>query len=618
MCEEIWEKNLKAMEKWYAPFANLIRKKEEEKAVEELEVICETSWDGEKIFRIKKENRWLYLGGKRNAKEPVQMWIERLGELHKYAAVFLFGLGSGMYLKELVKSAEEKVNIIAYEPSFSIFSKMLHEIDLSEEIEERPIAFIVEGINENEFVPVMNKALVYENLEYFKEEIHPNYKEFYGSQLLQHIKSLHQRAENMVVQYNTGKKMSINLAKNVLSNMRYVLEGYHTKKLAEVVPYNGAAILVSAGPSLNKNIQELKKAKNKAFLLAVDTAVKPLLKAGIVPDAFITIDANKPLHLVEEEETDKIPIIAPTCAKHSILDHQKGKKIFYFDGYMIPYHIYTMNQKHFWNVATGGSVACTGFSLLYKMGFNTIILVGQDLAYTGSRSHADGTFQEIMPEEDTKGMLLVKGNYEDKVPTRGDFKIYLDWFHMYVKGVKEHRNVRVVNATEGGAYIEGTELSTLKEIIEEVCHEETDFTGCINRMESEFNPKEHERAISYLHQVPEQFGTISQNAKMLKKAYRKLDRISRSGNLNKEACNRQLKKIKKLTRDCQSKDAYQLIEASMPIAECVIRQEAYFEEESLEADIKEIARKGILYSELLLKCAKLLKEYSEEVLLPLT
>ena len=43
MCEEIWEKNLKAMEKWYAPFANLIRKKEEEKAVEELEVICETS-----------------------------------------------------------------------------------------------------------------------------------------------------------------------------------------------------------------------------------------------------------------------------------------------------------------------------------------------------------------------------------------------------------------------------------------------------------------------------------------------------------------------------------------------------------------------------------------------
>ena len=56
-------------------------------------------------------------------------------------------------------------------------------------------------------------------------------------------------------------------------------------------------ILVSAGPSLNKNIMELKKAKNKAFIVATDTAVKPLLKAGIEPDLMVMVDGEKPKRL---------------------------------------------------------------------------------------------------------------------------------------------------------------------------------------------------------------------------------------------------------------------------------------------------------------------------------
>ena len=65
--------------------------------------------------------------------------------------------------------------------------------------------------------------------------------------------------------------------------MKYVCEGYHTKLLLKAVSNKDAAILVAAGPSLNKNIQMLKKAKNRLFILAVDTAVKPLIKAGIKP-----------------------------------------------------------------------------------------------------------------------------------------------------------------------------------------------------------------------------------------------------------------------------------------------------------------------------------------------
>ena len=279
MSREILEKNLSAMNKWYPDFVDLIRNKHD--IEDDTEIITEMSWDGKKIFRIKKEERILYLEGKRNAVSSVEMWLERLGEIHKYAPVFLFGIGNGDYLKAVVENTEENVNIVIYEPSINIFLRLLDEIDLSEIIENRPIAFIIEEINESEFRPVMNKVLATQNMDFLKEEIHPNYREFYAEKILEQIKILDEKITAIRLSYNAGKRFQKNIAQNVFSNARYVCEGYHTKQLASIFPPDGTAILVAAGPSLNKNIQELKKAKNKAFILAVDTVLKPLLNHGI-------------------------------------------------------------------------------------------------------------------------------------------------------------------------------------------------------------------------------------------------------------------------------------------------------------------------------------------------
>ncbi len=130
---EIFERNLKAMEKWYLAYADIIRKGDYEK--DETEIITERSWDGLDIFKVKQGERTLYLNGRRSAGEPLKVWLEKLGEVHKFAPVFLVGLGSGLYLKALADNTDKSVNIIAYEPSAAIFLKMLEEVDISEQIE---------------------------------------------------------------------------------------------------------------------------------------------------------------------------------------------------------------------------------------------------------------------------------------------------------------------------------------------------------------------------------------------------------------------------------------------------------------------------------------------------
>lgn len=619
MSKSILEKNLEAMEKWYPAFADLIR--EEHETEDPTNVMVETSWDGETIFRIEQDGRQLYLGGKRNAKEPIQIWSERVGEIHKYAPVFLFGVGSAAYLKAIIEKSSKEVNVVVYEPSIHIFMAMLENIDISKEIEDRPIAFVVKGLNEEEFEPVMRGVMTLENMSFLIEEIHPNYRGFFLEDILEKVKKVQRLVESEMVQFNTQKKLSMNMAQNILRNMKYVCEGYHTKLLLNAVSNKDAAILVAAGPSLNKNIQMLKKAKNRLFILAVDTAVKPLVKAGIKPDAFITIDAKKDLDLVEIDGAETIPVIAPATALYKIMDRQKAKKIFYYDGYFLPYSIYFINDKVLPDVSTGGSVACSGFSLLHKLGYEKIILVGQDLAFTDNKSHADGTFEDKMPTMDTEGMEMVKGNYVDKIPTRMDFRIFLNWFQEYIHDIKEaNPNIRVVNATAGGAYIEGTEIRALDDIIEEVCKnvpEEINFTERIEALKSEFTEEEHKKAVDYLKNVPKDFEDMLKDAKELEKAYQKLGKIGKSGTVEKKGCLKQLKKIKKITTKIEESEEYQLILTCIPIADYIIRSEYYFEGDTIAKETEEIARKGKLYCEVLEECITLLKGLSEETLLPL-
>lgn len=611
MKESVFEKNLKAMEKWYPDFANMIRKKEYQE--DNTKVWTEYSWDGEIIFRIETEGRKLYLGGKRNAVRPVELWQDRLGKIHKYAPVFLFGLGSGAYLKSMIHNSPKEVNIVVCEPSMNIFLTALREIDLSEEIKDRPIAFIVEGLNGTEFMPVMQAVLTLETLEFFVEEVHPNYKTAFPEQLREQIKKLSKYSDDFFVSFHTRRLLQGHAAQNVLYNLPYVAEGYHTMQLSKVIPYKGAAVLVSAGPSLDKNIEELKRVKNHLFLIAVDTAVKPLLKRGIVPDLFVTLDGRKPLDLLEGAQY--VPVVSNTVARYELLDRQKGKKIFFFDGYQLPQELYFQNGKVLPRVAIGGSVACSGFSLLYKMGFETVILVGQDLAYTDNKSHADGTFQEKMPQENTEHMIRVKGNYQDTVPTLTNLKIYLDWFEEYIKGARERGNFRVINATEGGAYIEGTELMTLKDALEECIGEETDFAGLLDTMESAFTQEEKEKAYEYLKGVPKQFEEIEKLARQLRREYRNIEKIEKSGKGNSQNLSKTLKKIKKLTEKYYEYPGYQLIEETLGTAEFILHTEFYYEKEDMETEdeVLQAAVQGITYSEVLEECAKLMQDLSKRM-----
>lgn len=609
------EKNLDLLEKRFPGMKKLIEERAE-KLIEEEQLLVEEeiAFTGERILKVHKDGRTLYLGGKREPRLPAETQVKLLGKLAYSAPIFFVGMGNIFYIEELLKVVREDTMILWYEPSFSIFYKQLEQLDLTPYFKKGVMVFVIGGINdEPDTIGALSASMLEgDKIPVMKNIILPNYEELCGEKVYDFEKCLIEQARHYQSEKNTEHFFSQVWADNVLHNAKYVRTNYKASQLAQVLPLDIPAIVVAAGPSLNRNIKELKKAKNHAFIIAVDTALKPLLNEGIVPDMYATLDGKKPLELIQVEGTQEIPLLTHVNSSKQLLDYHKGKKFFVRQEYDYINEIYDMNHKSFEPLVSGGSVATLAFSLACHVGFECVILVGQDLAYTNNKSHADGTFANKIEKTDTSKYLMVPGNYEEKVPTLHNLNEYRRWFEEFIDYWKKNNELRVINATEGGAKIEGTELMTLKEAIEQECNRKVNIAECIDKLKPVFDEEEQEKILEYFHDTPHQFAQIGVLAQDGLRLYGKLNRMCTNRNFNKDAYLKLLRRIKKNTKKIEKNPCYQMIEISLAEANHILLAGQYEEYQSFEEEGKSIAKKGKLYMQLVKECAELMQHLAEE------
>lgn len=608
MNNKIYERNISAMDKRFPGMRKLVEEKRKTVG-QEIEIDLEYAQDESPVLKIGREGRVLYVSGKRQPKERAKRVIENWGTLNRASTIFILGMGDVAFLRELLKETEKEINIMVYEPCADIFFRLMEQVDITDYFENRPLGLVIEGINEKAMEEIIAAFVHLANAEYVKYYKNVTYQELFQEKALRYLKAVNHRIDRVIVNEKTTVRYASVEADNLLHNIKYLCEGSVTTQLCDVIPTDIPAIVVSAGPSLNKNIQELKKAKNKAFIVAVDTAVRPMVNAGILPDMYVIVDGLKPMELFAFEEAKRIPLMTSISAAKHVLEFHQGKKIFWYEGQPFIWSMMAMNGKSFSTVACGGSVACAAFSVVYKLGFSRIILVGQDLALTGNKTHADGTFQEKMEEIDTSRCLMVEGNCGGKVPTRGDFKVYLDWFNYYIAGCQ---GIYVMNATEGGAKIQNTEVITLKDAIARECKKTVDMDACFTKLEPVFDREQRKRAVEYLNTFPDMFQKMKKNIGKLRRQYRKLNDISKAGKVDQKAYRNLLKRIEKLTKEVEGHELYRLVSATLAVADYVITSEQFYEEKTLEAEGREIARIGTKYTKLAEQCIDLLIPLAEE------
>lgn len=244
-----------------------------------------------------------------------------------------------------------------------------------------------------------------------------------------------------------------------------------------------SAVLVSAGPSLRKNLPWLVENRNKLFVLSCDTSLKVLIKAGIHADGVVTLDAqtNSFFHFMGEN-LERIPLFADLVSSPTLLREPIFKSVIHSvtakyqvdaEGSLVREvtaggELATEVLGDVGDIQSGGSVATTAFDMLRFMGFSEVYFLGQDLAYSGREIHSTGTHhnEKWLTLVSRKNSLerinevIIRKRETRMVPSTSGSTVLTDYVldlyrHWFEESAKSVSNLKLYNINQDGARIEG-------------------------------------------------------------------------------------------------------------------------------------------------------------------
>ena len=152
------------------------------------------------------------------------------------------------------------------------------------------------------------------------------------------------------------------------------------------------AVIVAAGPSLDRNVHDLAPVLDRAIVIACDTAARPLLTVGIEPDLIVATDSSR----ANAGHLSSLPASRSFLVAEGSLH---ASAFAHFDSRTFAFRV---ADHHPWPwlrsigldcavLDTWGSVATSALSLAIAMGCDPIVFMGTDFAFTGGRPYCRGT-----------------------------------------------------------------------------------------------------------------------------------------------------------------------------------------------------------------------------------
>ena len=313
------------------------------------------------------------------------------------------------------------------------------------------------------------------------------------------------------------------------------------------------AIIVAAGPSVEENIEELKRAKGKAIIFAVDSILRYLLDSGVEPDFVLCIDPNKSKQHFNTEVPITTPLITYMESNNDILKIHRGKKIFCSQSEFVE-EIYRLVDKIPPNVQPSGSVALVAFSVCIKIGIKEIILVGQDLAYKDNQTHA-GRENKVAFNPNTD--VELEGVNGEVIRSRYDWK---EFVMRYEDLITQYPDVKVIDAKQYGARIKGTKVMELGVALEQYCNKPIEVNLTNEEIRSSFTKEDILRIKEYLQSNLIVLDTIKSKIKKAIKDCDILIKEFRQSNGSKRYDDA-LKRIRKTNKYIEKQEIYSIMDA---------------------------------------------------------
>jgi hypothetical protein len=452
-----FEKNLKVLEKRQPELVGLMRK---EMDTSHIKILTATSGiPTAKVIGPDGKHVLLH-----DVKDPVvqaQDHVKKF-DLSSNTGSVLLGFGLGYLAREMVTSMDDGHVLIICEADPALFKVALEHVALEHVLKSDRVKILV-GKDIDIQGAITAIAIKFLSAKVSVVKFNPSYALDPETYALWE-KNAKDTSHTLKISANTIILAGREMAGNILANTPRIMHSSGVKNIFNKFT-NVPAIVVGAGPSLDKNVTLLKEVNDRAVIIAVDRALGLLLPLGITPHLVPSIDYSKinyeekyaPL-LMEE----KLFMVSSQTLYHKITKSFWGP-------------VFSLNQRgqlsdtlsYYWgdkgNVTAGLHVGHLAFCLARAIGCNPIILTGMDLAFTGDKLHAKDVKSSIGLTASAN--LTREDIFGNRVRTDPAFKSFVVELEREINKT----DALCIDASEGGAKKEGTVIMRLKDAIDEYC-----------------------------------------------------------------------------------------------------------------------------------------------------
>ncbi len=330
------------------------------------------------------------------ASNPAQDHSDRLASAKDSVILACIGFPSGKVLEALLETHAEyrRVNLlIEHEPAQ--FSRICHEYDFTKMVNKAEMVILVPELPGE--LPSLLRGFFTQfnayssNMFIFSgdsERLRPEFFEIIKGEIYKAKGMIDLGMGNSVEDSLIGFRNIVENAKNIaaspgIGNLKNAFEGL-------------TAVSIASGPSLNEAMPFLKAHAGKFILIACDSSLQPLLKAGLMPHFVTAIEREEIVteYFRNMKLDPTVTLIGPNLLLKASVDAFDGIRALYTHSSAISFPL----GMDFLGLpfGTGFSAGNLNITAAIHMGFKKIVLAGHNLGFeVGSlTSHAQGVLLE--------------------------------------------------------------------------------------------------------------------------------------------------------------------------------------------------------------------------------
>jgi hypothetical protein len=389
------------------------------------------------------------------ARRQVERWLER-NPIAPGRVVVVFGIAAAFHLHALADLLGETNAMLVVDANPHVVADVLHHADIASLATTRAkmLRFVIGSDSERVLSEFYSTLAQWPRLDY-SFFLHPGTVRAFADVYNPLAHRFTEKIRVDVVHRATVINLTRGWLENAIRNLPFLLESSPLQALQGQFP-DTPALVVAAGPTLTESLPLLRRLRERAIVIAVGTAYRPLRAAGIDPHLTVLVDGSP---IIAKQFEDVAPdagrLVVPPQIHPSVVAPFAGRLVSWQSGALPEFRDWLADSglAETGSLGAGGTVTYSAIDAARYLGCPRVYTFGLDLAFADDGQTHVGNSMYTGRRVARDGLVPVQGNIRPQVWTTSQFATYIELLAELAAEFAKRPDCQLLNVNPDGARI---------------------------------------------------------------------------------------------------------------------------------------------------------------------